>query len=202
VVTDPLQPRPSAGRSAAPISPRRWTGPALYAALVAAAVFAAYQIHVYATRTTERPSADTGVYRGETPAPGVAGGEAGLEAIRATGLVPQKADPAGIAPPPRAVRLGAYSRRGGGQMQEMASYDWPGDVAAAGEHYRAVMAAGGYELLLDGARGLGRHVMVWSRGLTHVTVTLRPAADPEKMGRIGIAVVSPDANAQNAKGKD
>jgi len=109
-------------------------------------------------------------------------------AFAAEGVSSVNGDPAGIIPPASAERLSTF-RLGDGSL--VGRYDWPGEVAAAAEHYAQTLAAAGYRRLSDAPDAGGRRMLVLTRGQTKVIITLRKGARNGKIVRIVVTVMDP-----------
>ncbi len=160
----------------------------LYGALLAAAIFAAYQIHIF--WVSPRPAA--GPQRGiktvgnpggaaSQPAPPqdpreLLKGPHGMEHAK-----PLAGDPGSIPPPATARRRYAFTFDLPGDgvssqqtLQEYAHYDDPGPLEDIRRHYLAALEQAGYDLVADSGVQNKRE-LVFTKGRSHVTVSLTKA---------------------------
>ena len=96
-------------------------------------------------------------------------------------------DPLGLHPPAGAKRLKAL-RNADGSMQ--ARYSFPGEIAAAAEHYRNALREGGFHVLSDRPDQFGWHRLVFvdnNRG-TYATVALHGERRDAKMVTVEVSV--------------
>jgi hypothetical protein len=154
---------------------------ALYLAMLGGAIFAAWQMHGAMSVGPSTPPAGmrAGALGDSSPAsmPSTATAPAGLAAnpLATVNLEPLSGDPAGIAPPAGAVRGNGYSRKLPEGEQQFATYDFPGSMDAAAEHYRRALLSADYTRAGDTRASAGRRVMSFVKNGDGATVDIRSA---------------------------
>ena len=170
----------------------------LYAALLAAGVFAAYQVHVYWVRANDAvdPYAPNGhPWRPASPAQAELDGGTLLESLwGAEGLTPLAGDPGGLPPPASAQRFTGFERATGDMRYQFASYRFDGDGEQALTHYRKQLQERGYERLSGGRDEQGRRREEFIANGRKVIVALLNDTGDSRIGRLAVAVFEPTAS--------
>jgi len=107
--------------------------------------------------------------------------------LAAGGLKRLQGDPAGIRPPDGARRRAVFGRQDG---TIVGWYEFPGDSAAADDHYTALLQARGFNLI-DRSRGASRRRLLFNRDRTAATVLLRRRRENDKIVEIFLTVLEP-----------
>ena len=127
--------------------------------------------------------------------------------LAGVGMKPLDGDPDGLAPPKGAVRRPGFVRRGGDEVEMMASYTWKGSADRAAEYYREYLGGKGMKFLGEQTRtgrsaatrpGLSRNarprrIFVFHGPGRTVTVTLREMTGNDRMLSITLNLVYPDS---------
>ena len=194
VQTDELPKRPCLSR-------RRLWSAVLYLCLLAALVFAAWQIHmVWEHRQGPRVAGEpyrAPAYQAPATLPTTNPVEMAAAAVAASGLTEFQGDPGGIAPPAGAVRLRGFQRSVEGQVQQQAHYEWAGQPLGALDHYARILGPQGFarSVPLRGTQPApnieaGDELRaVFFKGRTRVTVALRKNSQGAKIVTIIVFTV-------------
>jgi hypothetical protein len=166
----------------------------LYFALLAAGVFAAWQIHVWWTRQ----------HRGVVEPPPDAlraiperGGDVGVRSLLnasrpadLTGLEELKSDPDGLVPPAQSRRLRMFRQVLGGQQRQLAKYESPGTVDEVGRYYLELLKSRGYRLLSDRSSDANRS-LVFEQDPRQVSILMEKKVSQEGLVSIVLVLTCP-----------
>ena len=169
----------------------------LYVALLAAGVFAAYQIHVYWMRTGESagPYVPNRHPWQSAPAEAELGGQTLLDRLwAAEGVTPLEGDPAGLTPPPAARRFTGFEQTTGSLRCQFASYRFEDPWEAALDHYREQLLARGYEAISSGRDDNSRQREEFIADGRKVIVALLNDTGDSRIGRLAVAAFEPTAS--------
>lgn len=164
----------------------------LYICLLVVGVLIAWRVHLAWRRAGVRPGGgrfDRRLRATTAPAPVASQpGDFVAGALGVEGLGAVAGDPAGIAPPASAKHLSTFRLPDGSLVGR---YDWPGQVAAAADHYARSLPGKGFRLLSDAADRGGRRVLVMAKGETNAIITLRKGGKNGNIVRIVVTVMAP-----------
>ena len=151
-----------------------------YVLVLAAGVFAAWQIRTFWTRPPA-PAASRGVgaYRSAAvqtqPAWRVTSAPAEMTAgaLAASGLRPLAGAPGQIPPPPGAKLAWAFQQRWPGWIAEQAQYNYSGRGADAVDYYQRALTERGFRLAWDRSDAAGRRRLQFHKGWSVANLALR-----------------------------
>lgn len=171
---------------------------AIYVALVAAAVFLAYQVRVFwlqrqmtsivqsgkaGTLDLSRvPSSQPWPLEKPANMPGAPLDESGLETLQG--------DPAQLPPPPGARREAGFVHNSAGMIYQQRSYLVEGEVSDVAEHYKNVFDQNGYQLIQNEIDGQDASMTFVSDAI-QANVALRKLPAKDKIVRVVLIVASP-----------
>lgn len=176
----------------------------LYVALVAAGVFAAWQIRIYWLGRGMAPSSEPqvevtrlGMDAQSQPASGKVA-DFPAAPLDLAHLKPFAGDPLGIVGPAGAKGRGGFSQKVGQEVRLLRSYEYEGELPAAAEHYRRVLSGLGFASAGEQADGAGGKTLIFVKDRTYVTVALRKGSGNGKIKRIVVTAAGPDLRAGGA----
>ena len=164
----------------------------LYLAILAAGVFAAWQIHEFRAlrRQVELPLPD----QPDSAQPASRPGGLLADPLGPSGLAPLAGDPGGLPPPPGARRVSAFQSKALGLLRQQARYELAADAQAVVGHYGQILAERGLPLLRDKTDPAGGRELLWAAGRTTVSLVLRKPSQDEKIGVVILVVCGPVPN--------
>ncbi len=177
-------------KAASPARRRAWNT-AVYVALVAAGVVAAWRVNLW-WRGGEQPAAPLPREAARPDEGPDLPDEAGLADWvkhwdRHENL---PGPPGGIAPPPRATRPRQFRVAGRHQTVEVGDYLYPGPAEEAADYYEQALARSGFRKISRQADG-DRLRLLFVQGDTHATVSLRTRGQNPKIVWIGVYISCP-----------
>jgi len=165
----------------------------LYFCLVAAGVFAAWQIRTFwlnrrrgedgAVRPSRRTIPDEGQSQWEVVSPT----EWFKNAFEFSGLKPLSGDPGGIAPPDNAERISAFQGERFGLLQQQAEYRYAGTLEDAVEIYRQLLRRKGFRLLRE-TTDTESATLLFSREMETASLRLRKRGGEYKIVNVTLVV--------------
>jgi hypothetical protein len=166
---------------------RRYLHGLLYVLLLAAGIFAAWQVHLLWFAPKPRPGSNRlGVRPGATPE--MPGGDY-MELLRRphmqAGLREFAGEPGGIGPPAQARRRSGFEGEVADTRHEQVSYSYGGTLDAAVAHYTRALGQAGFAV--RERRGDGQRRLVARQGRRAVVASLRKRRGPD--GTQGVSIV-------------
>ena len=167
----------------------------LYVALLAAGVFAAYQVHVYWIRADDPAgpyASNRHSWREPSQTQGGTGAGTLLEDLWSTeGMTRLDGDPGGLAPPESVRRFTAFEQTSGALRCQFASYRFDGSGEDVLAHYRRLLESRGYQRVAGGGDEQGRRREEFIAGDRKVIVALLNETGDSRIGRLAVAVLEP-----------
>jgi hypothetical protein len=169
-----------------------------YLLVLAAGVFAAWQVRVFWTGS-RGPAAPPAVgVRGPTgaraqPAWRVPSDPAEMtaEALAASGLGRLAGHPGGLAPPHGTEAAWAFQQRPPGRVDELAQYHYSGEPGDAVDYYQRSLTERGFRLAWDRTDAAGRRQLQFHKGLSVANLTLQRPPRQAKLVVLTLIVSRP-----------